>query len=396
MCDACARADVENAGAEFVPWTHAPSKTARGREHELFRDWEASSPPEGVKMLIDEVLVGGAAGYARDVCAELQRAPADLVVASDFLFGVQMACEALDQPFALFTANISLVPVPGIPPMGPGLAPAVTEEDRGMHAAITSAVHDLFDGGLPQFNALRAERGLAPLTHLADQHRAAAMTLLGTSRAFDFAPDVLPPHMTYVGPQLGEPVWAKSWTPPKASTNGRTRALVAFSSSFQDHAGCVQRVIDAMATLPIDAVVTLGGSLHSHEVRAPANVDVVESAPHGQAMAWADFVVTHGGHGTVMKALAAEKPMLILPHGRDQDDNAMRVTHRGAGLSLPANAATADIAAALRRLIEEPRFAANAKGLGAQVAHDAKHSPVVSILERLAAMPRVVAGLRVA
>jgi UDP:flavonoid glycosyltransferase YjiC (YdhE family) len=131
-------------------------------------------------------------------------------------------------------------------------------------------------------------------------------------------------------------------------------------------------------------------------VRAPANVQIVESAPHGPAMEWADLIVTHGGHGTVIKALAAGKPMLILPHGRDQDDNAVRVTHRGAGLSLPATTGSADIAAALRRLIDEPDFTANARRLGAQVAHDAKHSPVVSILERLAAMPRVDAGLRVA
>jgi UDP:flavonoid glycosyltransferase YjiC (YdhE family) len=221
------------------------------------------------------------------------------------------------------------------------------------------------------------------------------MTLLGTSRAFDFAPDVLPAHMIYVGPQMGDPSWAKSWTPPQ-SERGRARALVAFSSSFQDHASCVQRVIDAMATLPMDAVVTLGGALYADEVHAPANVQVVESAPHGLAMDWADLVVTHGGHGTVIKALAAQKPMLILPHGRDQDDNAARVAHRGAGLSLPAISDAADIAAALRRLIEEPGFAANARRLGAQVAFDAKNSPVVSILEWLAAMPQAVRGLRVA
>ncbi len=395
MSDASGRDDAEKAGAEFQSWINAPNKPARGRENEFVRDWEATSPAEGIKMLLDIVLVGGAGGYARDIYEELQREPADLVVASDFLFGVQMACEALDQPLALFTAQVSFVPVPGIPPLGPGFAPAAAEEDRKLHEAVTNDVHRLLDGGLEHFNALRAEHGLAPLAHLADQHRAAAMTLLGTSRAFDFAPEVMPPHMTYVGAQLGEPSWAKAWSPPAAG-NDRVRALVAFSSSFQDHAGCVQRVIDSMAALPIDAIVTLGGALHANELSAPANVQIVDSAPHGLAMAWADFVVTHGGHGTVMKALAAGKPMLVLPHGRDQEDNAVRVTHRGAGLSLPASSEAAAIAAALRRLIEEPVFAANAKRLGAQVAHDERNSPVVSILERLAAMPRVVAGLRVA
>jgi UDP:flavonoid glycosyltransferase YjiC (YdhE family) len=140
----------------------------------------------------------------------------------------------------------------------------------------------------------------------------------------------------------------------------------------------------------------LGGALYPHEVTAPAHIQIVDSAPHGLVMDWADFVVTHGGHGTVMKTLVAQKPMLVLPHGRDQDDNAARITLRGAGLNLPASAAVADIASALRRLMEEPNFAAGAKRLGAQVAHDADNSPIVPLLERLAAMPRVVAGLRVA
>ena len=36
-------------------------------------------------------------------------------------------------------------------------------------------------------------------------------------------------------------------------------------------------------------------------------------------------VVTHAGHGTIMRALAHGIPLLCLPMGRDQDDNAARV-----------------------------------------------------------------------
>lgn len=58
------------------------------------------------------------------------------------------------------------------------------------------------------------------------------------------------------------------------------------------------------------------------ELRPADNVVLADSAPHRELMSQAAVVVTHGGHGTVMKALAAGKPLLIVPHGRDQDDNA--------------------------------------------------------------------------
>ena len=32
--------------------------------------------------------------------------------------------------------------------------------------------------------------------------------------------------------------------------------------------------------------------------------------------------MTHGGHGTVVRALAAGVSLVVLPHGRDQADNA--------------------------------------------------------------------------
>ena len=46
-------------------------------------------------------------------------------------------------------------------------------------------------------------------------------------------------------------------------------------------------------------------------------------------------VVTHAGHGTVLKTLAAGVPMVCMPMGRDQKDNTVRVLRLGA-LSLEA------------------------------------------------------------
>ena len=98
-------------------------------------------------------------------------------------------------------------------------------------------------------------------------------------------------------------------------------------------------------------------------------------------------VVCHGGHGTVMRALTRRLPLLCLPMGRDQDDNAARVTARGAGLTLPPDAPDAPVGAirdALRRLIDDPAIRAAARKLGDAVAAEAASSAVVQELEQLA------------
>jgi len=98
----------------------------------------------------------------------------------------------------------------------------------------------------------------------------------------------------------------------------------------------------------------------------------------------AALVVTHGGHGTVLRALAHQLPLLVVPHGRDQADNAARVAERGAGLVLPRTAATAALRSALHALLSEAKFSEAARSLGSAVAAEAAGSPVVSLLEAYA------------
>src|SRR5262249_32654736 len=147
-------------------------------------------------------------------------------------------------------------------------------------------------------NAARATLGLGTLEHVLDQFRAAKVELLATSRSFDFPCDALPEHVRYVGPQIGDPHWAQQWTSPWPDSDPRPLVTVAFSTTFHNHAGVLQKVIDALAPLQVRALITLGGSIKANELRASDNCALVESAPHSVVMPQSAFVVTHGGHGT--------------------------------------------------------------------------------------------------
>ena len=387
LSDECNRPEAEAAGLTFTSWQTAPNRQNRHRDSQTCRDWAAPTPQEGLQWVVRDTWCGPALQYARDVIAELRRQPADLVVTCEALFGVMAGCESIGQNFVLLCPNVSLAPLPGIPPLGPGLEPARNAEEVAMHAQIQAAVLGLIDSGLPQLNEARAALGLQPLQRVFDQYQQASRELLATGQAFDFPAESLPDRVRYVGPLLNDPHWARPWTSPWPAEDPRPLVAVGFSTTFQNHAGIVQRVIDALADLPVRVLVTLGGSLEAAELQAAANTVLVESAPHGQVMQEAAMMVTHGGHGTVMQALLARKPQLVIPHGRDQNDNAVRVTARGAGLSLPATAAAEEIRQACQRLLNEPAFTAAARQLGDRIAEEVNTSRVTEELEAACLLP---------
>ena len=68
-------------------------------------------------------------------------------------------------------------------------------------------------------------------------------------------------------------------------------------------------------------------------------------------------VVSHGGSGSVVGALAHGAPLVCIPLGADQPHNARRCEALGVGRTLDAVAATpADIRAAIERVVTDPSF----------------------------------------
>ena len=89
-----------------------------------------------------------------------------------------------------------------------------------------------------------------------------------------------------------------------------------------------------MGQLPVRAVLTAGRAVDPEEIQAGPTVQVTGCPLHTQVLHEASVVVTHAGHGTVLKSLAAGVPLVCIPMGRDQKDNTVRVLRLGAGVRL--------------------------------------------------------------
>ena len=79
-----------------------------------------------------------------------------------------------------------------------------------------------------------------------------------------------------------------------------------------------------------------------------------------------DLVITHGGHGTLVRALASGCPVLVCPAGGDMAENAARVDWAGVGVRLAARFGTPrGVRLAVRRALSQPTLRTRALELAA-------------------------------
>jgi UDP:flavonoid glycosyltransferase YjiC (YdhE family) len=89
---------------------------------------------------------------------------------------------------------------------------------------------------------------------------------------------------------------------------------------------------------------------------------VLNYAAHDPIMRRAALVVTHGGHGTAMRALIHGAPMVVIPGlAGDQPFVAAAVEEFGAGLALPGDADAAAMREAAREVLANPAYRAEAR-----------------------------------
>jgi len=377
--------EVAATGAQFRPWTMAPHRTSREDPGtEVVRDWEAKTPLGAFARLRDRLIFGPAGLFASDTLAELAKQPADAVVTDHLLAGVGVAAEARTVPLALCVPNVLPLPRRGVPPFGMGLKPARGPLGRARDGALGFANQRLWGRGLPELNAARVELGLNRLVSVYDQFHRADRLLVLTSAAFDYPSCAAPANARYVGPRLDDPSWAEPWNSPWPAGDPRPLVLVGLSSTYQDQLPTVRRVADALGRLPMRGLITVGPAVDAGEVAPPENVVVVPSAPHGAVLPHASVVITHAGHGTAIKALAAGVPMVCLPMGRDQDDTAARVILTGGGVRLKPSASAKSIAAATRDVLDNARYRDAARTMAEAIAAETQTDRAVAELEALA------------
>jgi UDP:flavonoid glycosyltransferase YjiC (YdhE family) len=140
------------------------------------------------------------------------------------------------------------------------------------------------------------------------------------------------------------------------------------------------RLVDAMNALTetndVDVVITTGPGIDAAALPSPrARVRVESFVPQRELLGRCRAVVSHAGSGTLAAVLSLGIPVVTLPMGADQPDNADRCAELGVGIILdPLTATPAEITGATAAALHDPQLrsaaAAVAAGAAAQPSLD--------------------------
>jgi UDP:flavonoid glycosyltransferase YjiC (YdhE family) len=245
-------------------------------------------------------------------------------------------------------------------------------------AAVTGARHVVHGLGVmipaPLWEMLQIDPALDELHRLWDTGADA-----GSTREATYL-EVCPPSLR----PGGERIWARSRPlRPVAGEPAAGQRLPAavddlphdrtvhltLGTLFHRTPGLLETAIAGLRDLPVNLVVTSGPDTDpSWFGPQPPNVLIAPYLPHTLLLPTCALVVSQGGAGIMLGALAHGLPQLMLPQGADQFVNAESCTATGVALAIAPDGVTAGaVHAAARRLLTEPSFATGAAALRVEI-----------------------------
>jgi UDP:flavonoid glycosyltransferase YjiC (YdhE family) len=347
------RRDVEEGGFRFFPAGLAIDEVA-ARMRSVARGLTArgvSIPPRWGYDYDNTVAQGFTTVHAPAMAADLERVIADfepqLLVCDVFEFGAPVAAERA-----------------GLPCVSHGLGLPVPERVTREAARWASPMW--------------TDRGLTPPEDAG---------MYGTLHV-SICPPCLDPGDGWTGAPvqtIGPP--QRTPVPPDwlLSLPDRPTVYVTLGTARGREAGLLADVIGALASVDVNVVVTVGPDRDPAPVEAMAgNVTAHSFVPQHDLLPSCSAVVCHGGSGTILGALAAGVPVIVLPHMADHYYNANALRRIGCGISLDDGERSPDrIRTAVGRALEDLGIRRAAMEVQADIARMPRPEAVVERIHAL-------------
>ena len=356
---------VEAAGVEF---RLLRASTTQEPSAELIR--RVFNGRKGIEFIVRGLILPTLRTAYEDTCAAA--ADADLLIAHPLTFATRLAAETCRLPWI----STQLAPMAMLSAQDPPVLPGFGWL-RSVPLKVRPAVYrTLFWWGARQtrrwmrpFDALRTELGLPDTGNpLFAGGRSPLRELALFSPSFGAPQPDWPAQTVATGfPFFDQPIAADpaleafldAGPPPIIFTLGSS-AVMNPGDFFRESAEAARRL--GRRALLLGASPAFGASEHGSDLFACAYGSYARIFTQGAA------VVHQGGVGTTAEALRAGRPMLVVPYGADQPDNAARVARLGVGrvLARPQYRAKR-VARELAELLENSQYAERGEQLRAKI-----------------------------
>ncbi|MBT2515977.1 glycosyltransferase family 1 protein [Streptomyces sp. ISL-90] len=362
-------------GARVVPWRAA----ADFDEHDLAATFPVLRGRKGPRQMlanVEHLFVRTGADQAADLVAAFDEQPWDVIVADGLSLGSHFASELTGTPWVTVSIVPLAIPSRDLPPPMFGLTPATGPigrlRDRALRALArvgSSRIQRAYAderrrAGLPQNSLTFDEACYSPMLVCAS----------GVAE-LEFARSDLATHVVFVGeltrPRQGDVQLPSWWGDVEASA----MPVVHVTQGTQnvDPHDLIEPAFGGLGRQQVLLVAATGRAADpSLPFPAPPNARVAGLVPYDALLPRTEVVISNGGWGGVLAALAAGIPLIVAGGDLDKPEVAARVAWAGAGVDLRTGRPSArSVLRAWRRVSTDASYRANAKRLAARLAeHD--------------------------
>jgi MGT family glycosyltransferase len=367
-------ATVREEGFECFTFQHVDeARIDRLMRERPAEPWRPSNIPR-LALLMRRWLLETLSDQVKDLDAIVASWQPDVIGADLALFApILVLAEKHRRPVAVCSSILYYpLPGPGVPPMGPGLP-------RASPSALASGVVRLgsrLTGSVARrhANRVRAENGLGPIS-MSPQDYTAEMPLylIPSVRELDYERRDMPSHVHYIGPCLFNNPRTQAPTPWLSELRRDVPWVHVSEGTTHVHKPLVlQAALAGLAGLPLQVVATTGGTRTVAELglsALPENIRLEKWVAHSDLLPHTDVVVTTGGAGTIMAALAAGVPLVLVPTEWDKPESAQRVVEAGVGVRLaPRDCTPENLRTCVETVLRVQSYRANARRMAGIIA----------------------------
>jgi MGT family glycosyltransferase len=386
---------VEGEGFTLFPFEHVDERRFE-RIHALEAEVPATQPKHRTLSVAmrayRDMLADSIPEQVADLLPIIERWRPDVIITDLALWGpILVLWEKTGIPVALSSTMMgSMIPGPDAPPWGPGLPPPRTFGTRLLARATQVAVDLVAQNMRRHVNGIRARYGLGPMGCSINAFTGRLpLYLIPSLPELDYDRRDQPANVHYIGPC----VWTKSsaaaapsWfqeLPTDRPWIHATEGTAQYQEPF-----LLRATARGLADLPMQVILTTGKERDPAMLGLnplPANVRAEPWVSHDDLLPRCAAIVTTGGPATVIAALKAGVPLVMVPTFWEKSDNAQRVVEAGVGLRVaPRHCTPERVRAAVKRLLDEPAFRQNAQRIARRLAAAPGPARAAELLEQLA------------
>jgi MGT family glycosyltransferase len=371
-------------GAAWLPWQHA----ADFDESDLsatFPQVTDGRGPRAVLGNLEHVFLRTGAGQTRDI---LGAGPLDLLVSDHLAIGSALVAERTGTPWA----SVSLVPLAlpsrDLPPFGLGLLPGRGAPGRVRDAALRRISSLVLGRHLDRVARQVRDSLDLPATEVPalEAFYSPNLVLAHGVPELEYRRSDLPPQVHFVG-QLAPPPAGRPLPPwwPELADGDRPVVHVTQGTYDVEPDDLLVPALTGLAAADVRVAAATGGR-ELPASRVPANAHQAPFLPYDRLLPHTSVMVTNGGWGGVLAALAAGVPLVVAGATLDKPEIARRVAWSGAGIDLrTGRPSPGRVRAAVEEVLADSRFGERARAVGDSVRRHGGVKLAVDLLERLAA-----------